>query len=167
MKKISLFLMFVLLGFGVIVQTAQAQLTVAPDLKLQIGTGGAIGPAYNARHVISPYAQVTANATYTFIGISHPSLDSAHTTIGLAVEAMDMVTVPNNSAGRAAVFTVKAGETHRVFIVNQSHATINANNGSPETMAGCRGNSIDTTLSNAANASAVSASPAAAAAAAQ
>jgi hypothetical protein len=48
----------------------------------------------------------------------------------VVVEAMDMTTVPNTSAGRAAVFTVSAGETHRVFIVNQSHATININNSS-------------------------------------
>jgi hypothetical protein len=48
----------------------------------------------------------------------------------VVVEAMNMTTVPNTSAGRAAVFTVSAGETHRVFIVNQSHATININNSS-------------------------------------
>ena len=131
MKKINLFLMLILLGFGVMVQTVQAQLTAAPDLSLQTtaGTGAnALGASYNARIAIAPYAQVTANATYTFIGVSHPSLDTAHTSIGVAVEAIDMVTVPNNAAGRAAVFTVNAGETHRVFIVNQSHATINGNN---------------------------------------
>ena len=131
MKKLNLFLMLTLLGFGIIVQTAQAQMTAAPDLSLQTtaGTGGgAHGAAYNARFAVAPYAQVTPNATYTFIGVSHPSLDTAHTSIGVAVEAMDMTTVPNNASGRAAVFTVSAGETHRVFIVNQSHATINANN---------------------------------------
>jgi hypothetical protein len=41
-----------------------------------------------------------------------------------------MTTVPNNSAGRAAVFTVDAGETHRIFIVNQGHSTINLLNSS-------------------------------------
>ena len=127
MKKLNLFLMLVLLGFGVIVQTAQAQLTVAPVLPKD---STAVGPAFNARHAVAPYAQVTANATYTFIGISHPSLATAHTSIGVAVEAIDMTTVPNTAAGRAAVFTVNAGETHRVFIVNQSHSTINGNNSS-------------------------------------
>jgi len=125
--------MLALLGSGLMAQTAQAAaLTEAPNLGLATATTpegkGATGPAYNARLVIAPYAQVTANATYTFIGISHPSLDTAHTSIGVAVEAMDMTTVPNNAAGRAAVFTINAGETHRVFIVNQSHATINTNN---------------------------------------
>jgi len=132
MKKLNLFLMFALFGFGVMVQTAQAQLTQAPDLSLQTNStlkqGNATGASYNARFAIAPYAQVTANSTYTFIGISHPSLDTAHTSIGVAVEALDMTTTPNNAAGRSAVFTINAGETHRVFIVNQSHATINGNN---------------------------------------
>jgi len=43
---------------------------------------------------------------------------------------MNMTTVPNTAGGRAAIFTVSAGETHRVFVVNQSHATINGNNAS-------------------------------------
>jgi hypothetical protein len=46
----------------------------------------------------------------------------------VVVEALDMTTVPNTASGRAAVFTVSAGETHRVFVINQGHDTINANN---------------------------------------
>ena len=128
MKKLNLFLMLALFGLGVLVQTAEAQLTQAPILTDQAGTAGhgTHGTGHNARLVIAPYAEVTANSTYTFIGISHPSLNTAHTSIGVAVEALDMETVPNNAAGRAAVFTVNAGETHRVFIVNQGHATIKA-----------------------------------------
>ena len=87
-----------------------------------------MGPQWNARIAIAPYAQVVAGDTYTFIGISHPSLATAHTSIGVVVEALGMATVPDTAAGRAAVFTVSAGETHRVFIVNQSHPTINTNN---------------------------------------
>ena len=122
MKKLNLFLMLVLLGFGITIQTAQAaDITAAPDLSDQSITG----TAWNARHAISPYVQVVPGSTYTFIGVSHPSLDTAHTSIGVAVEALDMTTVPNTAAGRAAVFTVNAGDTHRVFIVNQGHATIN------------------------------------------
>ena len=125
MKKLSLFLMFVLLGSGLVVQTVQAaDITAAPDLIASESTT-ATGVLYNARFAISPYAQVVPNSSYTFIGISHPSLATAHTSIGIAVEALDMTTVPNNAAGRAAVFTVSAGQTHRVFIVNQSHSTIN------------------------------------------
>ena len=116
MKKFKLFLMLVMLGFGVMVQTAQAEITQAPTT------------SDPARFAIAPYAQVVAGDSYTFIGISHPSLATAHTSIGVVVEALDMTTVPNNAAGRAAVFTVAAGETHRVFIVNQGHSTINLNN---------------------------------------
>ena len=126
MKKLSLFLMFVMLGFGLMVQTVQAaDITQAPDMKGN-EAATASGPAYNARIAISPYAQVVPNSSYTFIGISHPSLATAHTSIGIAVEVLDMTTVPNNSSGRAAVFTVDAGSTHRVFIVNQGHAPINS-----------------------------------------
>ncbi|SVC89340.1 uncharacterized protein METZ01_LOCUS342194, partial [marine metagenome] len=120
--------MFVMLGFGLMVQTVQAaDITQAPDMKTS-ESGTATGPKYNARFVISPYAQVVPNSSYTFIGISHPSLATAHTSIGVAVEVLDMTTVPNNSSGRAAVFTVDAGSTHRVFVVNQGHATINSSN---------------------------------------
>ena len=127
MKKLSLFLMFVMLGFGLMAQTVQAaDITSAPDF--YTASSSHSGPLHNARFAISPYAQVVPNSSYTFIGISHPSLATAHTSIGVAVEALDMTTVPNNAAGRAAVFTVDAGTTHRVFIVNQGHATINASN---------------------------------------
>jgi len=126
MKKINLFLVFTMLGFGLLVQNAHAgALAGAPNLPAV-----ATGPEHNARIAIAPYAQVVANDSYTFIGISHPSLATAHTSIGLVVEAMNMTTVPNTAGGRAAIFTVSAGETHRVFVVNQSHATINGNNAS-------------------------------------
>ena len=84
----------------------------------------------STRLAISPYAQAVPNDSYTFIGVSHPSLDSALTQIGVVVEAIGMTTTINNAAGRAVIFTVDAGETHRIFIVNQSHATINSSNAS-------------------------------------
>ena len=138
MKKLSLFLMLVMIGFGIMfappAQSAPV-ITSAPceaSIGVASNDGGncGTGPMWNARIAIAPYAQVVAGDSYTFIGISHPSLASAHTSIGVVVEAMDMTTVPDTAAGRAAVFTVSAGETHRVFIVNQSHATININNSS-------------------------------------
>ena len=137
MKKLNLFLMLVMLGFGMMIpQAAQAASTVTTaPCESSLATAGADqsgncvdGAQWNARIAIAPYAQVVADDSYTFIGISHPSLASAHTSIGVVVEAMNMVTVPNTAAGRAAVFTVSAGETHRVFVVNQSHSTINLNN---------------------------------------
>ena len=79
-----------------------------------------------SRVVISPYAQAVPNNSYTFISVSHPSLDSAQTQIGVALEVIGMTTVPNNAAGRSAIFTVDAGTTHRIFIANVSHSTINS-----------------------------------------
>ncbi len=115
--------MLVMFGFGM-TQPAYGDVTHAPD----IAQLAADFKETNARHAISPYAQVSAGDSYTFVGVSHPSLATAHTSIGVVLEVLDMETVPNNLAGAAAVFTVSAGETHRVFIVNQSHATINAAN---------------------------------------
>ena len=124
-------------GFGMMnVQTAEAAgensaVTQAPceDSRVTADGGNCKTKAqWNARIAIAPYAQVVAGNSYSFIGVSHPSLATAHTSIGVVVEAMNMTTVPNTPAGRAAVFTVSAGETHRVFIVNQSHSTINGNN---------------------------------------
>ena len=140
MKKLKLFLMLVMLGFGMIAaQTVESAspVTKAPcegrsntslDIPFIDGSNCGIGPQWNSRIAIAPYAQVVADNSYTFIGISHPSLATAHTSIGVVVEALNMVTVPNTKSGRAAVFTVSAGETHRVFIVNQTHPTINLNN---------------------------------------
>jgi hypothetical protein len=126
MKKVNSFLILIMFGFVMMAQNTHAgDVNAAPDL-----TQDAPGIQHNARIAIAPYAQVVANDSYTFIGISHPSLATAHTSIGVVVEAMNMTTVPNTKAGRAAIFTVSAGETHRVFVINQSHATINANNAS-------------------------------------
>ena len=79
-----------------------------------------------SRVVISAYAQAVPNDSYTFMSVSHPSLDTAQTQIGVGLEVIGMTTVVNNAAGRAAIFTVDAGETHRVFVANISHSTINS-----------------------------------------
>ena len=130
--------MFVIFQFGML-QNAHAAsnevvITKAPtqaELTANATAAGAGGSEIvNARHAISPYAQVVPNESYTFIGVSHPSLATAHTSIGVVLEVLDMQTVPNTASGRAAVFTVDAGQTHRVFVVNQNHATINASNDS-------------------------------------
>jgi len=139
MKRLTLLLMFVIFQFGMLQNAhaasnevvitkapSQAELEANQDLNASALGGGT--EMVNARHAISPYAQVVPNESYTFIGISHPSLATAHTSIGVVLEVLDMTTVPNTAVGRAAVFTVDAGKTHRVFIVNQNHATINASN---------------------------------------
>ena len=117
MKQFNKIILLMLFGVTVFTQSVQAQ-SQAADTR------------FSSRLAISPYAQAVPNDSYTFIGISHPSLDSALTQIGLALEVIDMTTTVNNAAGRVQIFTVDAGETHRVFVVNQSHATINNLNSS-------------------------------------
>jgi hypothetical protein len=117
MKNIKSLILFALFGILTFAQTASGQ-TTSRDTR------------FSNQIAISPYAQAVPNDSYTFIGISHPSMDSASSAIGVAVEVIGMTTTINNSAGRVAIFTVDAGETHRVFVVNQSHATINSSNAS-------------------------------------
>ncbi|MFT4579883.1 MAG: hypothetical protein ACI9UO_002732, partial [Nitrospinales bacterium] len=91
-----------------------AQIIIVPETNLK------------SRVVLSPYAQAVPNDSYTFISVSHPSLDTAQTQIGVGLEVIGMTTFVNNAAGRAAIFTVDAGETHRIFVANVSHSTINS-----------------------------------------
>jgi hypothetical protein len=115
MKNIKPLILFALFGILTFAQTASGQ-TTARDTR-------------NSNELaVSPYAQAVPNDSYTFIGISHASLSSASSAIGVAIEVIGMTTTTNNAAGRAQIFTVDAGETHRVFVVNQSHATINTSN---------------------------------------
>jgi len=80
--------------------------------------------ASKARVVISPYAQAVPNNSYTFISVSHPSLDSSLTKIGVGLEVVGMTTVVNSPAGRSVIFTIDAGETHRIFVANNSHPAL-------------------------------------------
>ena len=117
MKNIKPLILFALFGILTFAQTASGQIQ-ARDTR-------------DSRELaVSPYAQAVPNDSYTFIGISHPSMDTASSAIGIAVEVIGMTTTSNNAAGRAQIFTVDAGETHRVFVVNQGHATINSSNAS-------------------------------------
>ena len=86
------------------------------------------GTGDKTRRVLAPYAQSVPDNSYTFIGVSHPSLSTALSQIGVILEVRGMTTVPNNAAGRATVFTIESGETHRIFVVNVSHETINTSN---------------------------------------
>ena len=117
MKNIKQLILFALIGMLFFAQAASGQ-TQADSTR------------ESTRLAVSPYAQAVPNDSYTFIGISHPSLSSALTQIGVVVEAIDMTTTVNNAAGRSQVFTVDAGETHRIFIVDQSHTSINSSNSS-------------------------------------
>ena len=114
MKQFNKIMLLFLFGFVALAQIAQAQVPGDSFLTTRFSTGIAI----------SPYAQAVPNDSYTFIGVTHPSLDSALTQIGLVVEVIGMQTTVNTAAGRATIFTINAGETHRIFVANQSHADI-------------------------------------------
>ena len=117
MQNIKSLILFAVFGVLTFAQTVSGQ-TTSRDTR------------ESTELAVSPYAQAVPNDSYTFIGISHPSMDTASSAIGVAVEVIGMTTTTNNIAGRAQIFTVDAGETHRVFVVNQSHATINSSNSS-------------------------------------
>ena len=118
MKQFNNIMLLFLFGFVALTQTVQAQIVGSEHVTTR----------HSSRIAISPYAQAVPNDSYTFIGVSHPSLDSAVTQIGVVLEVIDMTTTVDTAAGRAVIFTVGAGETHRVFVANQSHSDINATN---------------------------------------
>ena len=118
MKQFNNIMLLFLFGFVALTQTVQAQILGSDHVTTR----------HSSRIAISPYAQAVPNDSYTFIGISHPSLDTAVTQIGVVLEVIDMTTTVDTAAGRAVIFTVGAGETHRVFVANQSHSDINATN---------------------------------------
>ena len=117
MKNIKSLILISIIGMLSYAQFAFGQETARAESYLE-----------GANSAISPYAQAALNDSYTFIGISHPSLTTAAARIGVAVEVMGMNTLSNTQAARSAVFTVNGGETHRVFVVSQSHASINSAN---------------------------------------
>jgi hypothetical protein len=120
MRTIIRTLTFLLAGFLIVVQTSQAQNLSSPDTLNKNNF-----PTFNgARYALTPYVQAVPNDSYTFMAFSHPSLSSAQSKIGVIVELVNMATVPDDTGGASVNFTIDAGETHRVFVVNQSHATI-------------------------------------------
>jgi hypothetical protein len=116
--KCLAFFLWILIGWGWGASTGFTEITSVPATDDK------------ARLVLAPYAQSVPNDSYTFISINHSSLDTSLTQVGVAIEVLGMTTVPNTTAGQAAIFTIDAGETHRLFIVNVSHPTINASNSS-------------------------------------
>ncbi len=99
MKRFSTLMIIGLFGLMVVAQNAYADRDTSRDST-----------------VISPYYQAdTSGGIYTFIGISHPSLNTASSKIGLTLAAVG-ATSDAGSANPSVTFTISAGETHRVFI---------------------------------------------------
>ncbi len=72
--------------------------------------------------VAAPYWQ-SGPGTYTFIAASHPSLNGMSSQIGVSLHAL-LGEAPG-SYGLGVEFTIRAGETRRVFIVSEDSAAIN------------------------------------------
>lgn len=102
MRKTQFFVLIILLAFLVSVQSAYA--------------------VPKNRTAVSPYVQTDANSTYSFVGITHPSLNTAVTQIGLTMAAIGF-----SDTATSATFTIGAGETYRIFVVSTNHSTINSN----------------------------------------
>ena len=65
MKQFNNIMLLFLFGFVALTQTVQAQILGSDHVTTR----------HSSRIAISPYAQAVPNDSYTFIGVSHPSLD--------------------------------------------------------------------------------------------
>ena len=91
-------------------------ITAAAILTLTASSAFAVDPR---NVVIAPYWQA-AGSDYTFIAVSHPSLTGIASQIGVRVTALDLSAA---SFATAVSFTVDAGSTQRLFIL-QTGASI-------------------------------------------
>ncbi len=67
--------------------------------------------------VVSPYWQIDS-ATYTFIGVSHPSLEQMNSNIGVRALAMTNEGLP---LVQPLEFTIESSQTQRIFIIQSNH----------------------------------------------
>ena len=77
----------------------------------------------NKSRVISPYWQ-SDSGSYTFIAVSHSSLSSIATQVGMVINAIQN---DLTAFGTAVTFTISAGSTERIFIV-RTNSTVNSTN---------------------------------------
>jgi len=75
----------------------------------------------NSTSVVSPYWQSDGDA-YTFVSISHGSLDLMSSQIGVIMQA---VTNDGTTTFGTTAFTVSENNTTRIFVVATNHSTIN------------------------------------------
>jgi hypothetical protein len=76
----------------------------------------------NSTSVVSPYWQSDGDA-YTFVSISHGSLDLMSSQIGVILQA---VSNDGTSSFGTSSFTVSQNSTTRIFVVSTNHSTINS-----------------------------------------
>jgi len=71
----------------------------------------------NKSRVISGYWQ-SDSSSYTFMSVTHPSLEGLAPQIGLVVNAIQS---DKSAFGTAVTFTISSRETKRIFIVRENH----------------------------------------------
>ena len=71
----------------------------------------------NKSRVISGYWQ-SGPSSYTFMSVTHSSLEGLATQIGLVVNAIQS---DKSAFGTAVTFTISSRETKRIFIVRENH----------------------------------------------
>ena len=71
----------------------------------------------NKSRVISGYWQ-SDSSSYTFMSVTHPSLEGLAAQIGLVVNAIQS---DKSAFGTALTFTISSRETKRIFIVRENH----------------------------------------------
>ncbi len=76
----------------------------------------------NKSRVISPYWQ-SDSGSYSFIAVSHSSLSSIASQVGLVI---NVIQNDNATFATATTFTISAGSTERIFIVRTNHPTLSA-----------------------------------------
>ncbi len=104
---------------------SNAGLGIFPEHTFTINDGGAPVIVINqGKQVISPYWQADSE-TYTFIGVSHPSLSQMNSQIGVNLQAF---TNSNIALDIPLVFTIQPNETIKVFIVQSNHPFITPQN---------------------------------------
>ncbi|MCL0045376.1 hypothetical protein M1N16_04005 [Nitrospinaceae bacterium] len=86
------------------------------------GGDGGLADYANNFLVVSPYWQVEGGSSYTFVAVSHSSLSGMASVIGVKMNA---ITSAGSAYDTAESFTIRSGQTTRVFIVPTNHATIN------------------------------------------
>ena len=76
----------------------------------------------NSTSVVSPYWQSDGDA-YTFVSISHGSLDLMSSQVGVIMQA---VSNDGTTSFGTSSFTVSQNSTTRIFVVATNHSTINS-----------------------------------------
>lgn len=97
-------------------------IAVAIIASLLVSAGNAFAIS-NSSSVVAPYWQSDGDS-YTFIAVSHSSLQGMNSEIGVVLKAISDSS--GDSAFGTATFTISDNTTVRVFIVATNHASINS-----------------------------------------